>query len=335
MKRRIVRDRDSGKLIEDLWIDHNTSDRVLRRALKAPLNVSVVMEVNAEASDWEEAEMGQQDATKYRAIVARLNFLSQDRADLQFPSKECSRFMAKPQHKHWKELKRIGRYLVGKPRVVHMFNWQDEQAVLNVYSDSNWAGCHKTRKSTSGACFMHGGHLIRSYSKTQSVLALSSAEAELYALTSAASEGMGMKLMMMEFGTKMDVMVHVDASAAIGIAQRKGLGKIRHLDVQSLWIQDALRQRRIALVKVPGVENPSDLMTKHQDAQTILKITGKMGLTARGGRAISAPKLATLHVQVCLHTCRNKCTVFCVPMQKSKTPQISSGLQCFPISQHL
>ena len=81
------------------------------------------MEVHEEPTDWEEAEMSQHDATKYRGVTARLDFLSQNRADLQYPSKECSRYMAKPLNKHWNDLKRIGRYLIGKPRVVHIFKW--------------------------------------------------------------------------------------------------------------------------------------------------------------------------------------------------------------------
>ena len=292
MRRRITRDRDSGRLIEDLWIGKNTSERVLRRALRHPTNVKVIMEVSDESDEWLDEEMCQQDATKFRAVAARLNFLAQDRADIQYPSKECSRCMSKPLNKNWTDLRRLGRYLLGRLRVVHVFVWQDEPTVIDVYSDSNWAGCQKTRKSTSGACYMHGGHLLRSYSKTQAVLALSSAEAELYALTSATSDGLGIKLMIEEFGKVCKVMVHVDASAAIGIAQRKGLGKIRHLDVQSLWIQDALRQRRMNISKVPGAGNPSDLMTKHQDAGTINKLMAMMGLAPRGGRAQSAPQLA-------------------------------------------
>ena len=148
----------------------------------------------------------------------------------------------------------------------------------------------KTRKSISGACF-NGQHMIRSFSKTQSTVALSSAEAELYAMTSACSEALGLQLMAREFGREVELMIHVDASAAIGIAQRKGLGKIRHLEVQSLWIQDALRQRRLELLKVPGAENPSDLMTKHQDSGTIEKLMHKMNLGTRGGRAETAPKV--------------------------------------------
>ena len=86
-------------------------------------------------------------------------------------------------------------------------------------------------------------------------MALSSAEAELYAMVSAASEGLGAKAMGLDFGVDMTILLHVDASAAIGVAQRKGLGKIRHLDTQSLWVQDAVRQRRVDLIKVNRYRN--------------------------------------------------------------------------------
>ena len=61
-----------------------------------------------------------------------------------------------------------------------------------------------------------------------------------------------MKSMFRDFGEKLEASLQVDASAAIGIAQRKGLGKVRHLDCQSLWIQDAVRQKRIGQEKVLG-----------------------------------------------------------------------------------
>ena len=78
-----------------------------------------------------------------------------------------------------------------------------------------------------------------------------------------------MKSMMSDFGIDAEPHLYVDASAAIGIAQRKGLGKSRHLDTQSLWIQDALRQRRVSLNKILGIENPSDAMTKGVEGQTM------------------------------------------------------------------
>ena len=117
-------------------------------------DVTVKVELDAIGEEatkpWEELEMNAAEATQYRAVVARCNFLSVDRPDIQFASKECSRCMSSPKNGDWEALKRLGRYLLSRPRVVHMFRWQDEPAYLSTFCDSNWAGCHKTRKSTSG-----------------------------------------------------------------------------------------------------------------------------------------------------------------------------------------
>ena len=86
--------------------------------------------------------------------------------------------MSSPRNGDWVALKRVVRYLLGKPRLVWRFVWQEKPKFLSAFSDSNWAGCHDTRKSTSGACFMHGSHLVKAYSRTQSNIALSSGEAE-------------------------------------------------------------------------------------------------------------------------------------------------------------
>ena len=76
-----------------------------------------------------------------------------------------------------------------------MFRWQDEPAYLSALSDSNSAGCHRTRKSTSGACFMNGAHLIKAYSKTEANIALSSGEAGFYSMVHATSEALELKAM--------------------------------------------------------------------------------------------------------------------------------------------
>ena len=216
--------------------------------------------------------MTSHDATMYRAVVARCNFLAIDRPDIMFASKECSRCMSKPLNRDWEALKRLGRYLISRPRVVHMFRWQEKPETLTAFSDSNWAGCKKTRKSTSGACFMHGSHLVKAYSRTQSNIALSSGEAEFYSMVSASSEALGLKAMTKDYEDEAEPYLYVDASAAIGVAQLTGLGKIRHLDTQSLWLQEAVRKKRIGLHKVKGTENPSDLMTKFTDLATMDKL---------------------------------------------------------------
>ena len=113
----------------------------------------------------------------------------------------------------------------------------------------------------------------------------------MYAIATTASEALGLKAMCKGFGRHADPDIHVDASAAIGIAQRKGLGKLRHLDTQALWIQDAVRTKRVNVLKVPGSENVSDIGTKHLDAPTLNKLLKMIGVEFRDGRATSAPEL--------------------------------------------
>ena len=106
---------------------------------------------------------------------------------------------------------------------------------------------------------------VKAYSRTQSNIALSSGVAEFYGLVSTASEALGLVAMTEDFGDKVESYLYADVTAGIGVANREGFRQIRHLDTQSLWLQQALRKRRLGLGKVLGTENPSDLMTKHVD----------------------------------------------------------------------
>ena len=65
------------------------------------------------------------------------------------------------------------------------FPWQDAIATITTYTDSDWAGCHKTAQNMSGGIVTIGGHVVKTYSKQQKVIALSNAEAELYAMVAA------------------------------------------------------------------------------------------------------------------------------------------------------
>ena len=94
-----------------------------------------------------------------------------------------------------------------------------------------------------------------------------------------------------DFGDKTEAYSYADASAAIGAANRVGLERIRHLDTQSLWLQQALRKRRLGLGKVLGTENPSDLMTKHVDSKLPGEHVHSMGCDFVRGRAELAPQV--------------------------------------------
>ena len=128
--------------------------------------------------------------------------------------------------------------MVGAPRYEQRFRWQDRPSQLDIFTDSDWAGCKTTFRSTSGGVALWGSHCIKTWWSTQATIALSSAEAELYALTKGAAQGLGMMTLMEDFGIPTAVTVHTDASAAIGLVRRAGLGKLRHLNVRYVWLQD-------------------------------------------------------------------------------------------------
>ena len=163
-----------------------------------------------------------------------------------------------------------------------------------MYCDSNYAGCLKTRKSTQGGVIMHGTHCIKSWSSTQGILALSSAEAEYYGIVKAASQGIGMKSLCKDFDRVVTLEVLTDASAARSIANRQGLGKLRHIDTHFLWVQDRVHRGDFVVSKVWGKENPADLLTKFLDAESMKKCLKLFGIEFLTGRSAGAPQLSSV-----------------------------------------
>ena len=231
--------------------------------------------------------------TPFRGAAARCNYLSADRCDLQFGAKEICRSMATPTLLSWKALKMVGRYLCGRPRLVYTYR-QQELSHIDTYVDTDWAGCVRTRKSTSGGAIMLGKHCIKHWSSTQPSVSLSSGEAEFYGVVRGAGQGLGYQALLEDLGVSVPLRVWTDSSAALGICSRQGLGKLRHIDTHTLWVQQAVRSKRIDLKKVLGEENPADLFTKHSLSKERLdKLVNFFGCQFREGRAKSAPALRT------------------------------------------
>ena len=106
---------------------------------------------------------------------------------------------------------------------------------------------------------MRGRHLIKAWSRTQDSITLSSAEAELVALGNLAMEVLGVRTMCEEWEmsrAEATIQPFSDASAALSIATRQGAGKMRHINVKSLWLQAKAVQQVLKYCKVKGEENP-------------------------------------------------------------------------------
>jgi hypothetical protein len=236
-----------------------------------------------------ERELPEKIARLFRSFAARANYLAMDRPDIAQATKELCRRMSAPRAADLRALSRVARYLAGASRVVYEYPWQ-VKPVLSVYTDSDFAGCIATRRSTSGGAVMLGTHLLKHWASTQKKITLSSGEAELGAVVRGFSEALGIQSVARDLGADVEPEVHADSSAAIGICRRSGIGKVRHLAVAQLWVQDLVRSKACRLFKVLGTENPADLMTKPLSRPEIDGHLGRLGLSRATGRAETAPR---------------------------------------------
>ena len=138
---------------------------------------------------------------------------------------------------------------------------------------------------------MRGIHTIKHWSTTQSTVALSSAEAELIALVKGGSEALGARSLLRDFESDACINLGVDASATIGVVRRNRVGRVRHLDVRYLWLQEKIGTGEFHIRKVLGTENPADLMTKHLGSDAAHSALVRLNSWFREGRATAAPRL--------------------------------------------
>ena len=138
---------------------------------------------------------------------------------------------------------------------------------------------------------MLGEHLIKCWSISQPVIALSSGEAEYYAMAKGGSIGLGLKGMLADFGINGSIEIRTDSSAAKGISSRRGLGKVRHIELCELWLQEKVAEGKITIVKIPGVENISDCLTKAASRESMIMHLLGTHQTIRSGRHKAMPTL--------------------------------------------
>ena len=136
---------------------------------------------------------------------------------------------------------------------------------------------------------MHGSHAVKHWRKTQSTVCLRSGEAKLRGIVDGLAQATGLQSIARHMGLHWRTDLYTDATAAIGIARRKGMGRIRHLDVTDLWDQEKFNNQLAFLHKVLGAEKPADLLTKYTDKAVLTMALGKMGMRLMDGRSAAAP----------------------------------------------
>ena len=218
---------------------------------------------------------------QYRSVVMRAAYLSQDRPDLSCSTKELARDMQKSTEQSVTNLKRLGRYLKKRPRPVQLFVEQASTTNvvrLDVYGDSDHAGCLKTRKSTTGMVLMH---IVSKCQVTRnqpshsvvvkvSIMGLSDAQPLAYA-----------RSMLSDFGMCADVVIRTDSPSGLAVGSRRGLGRLRHVQTRYFWVQQRVQEGDFRLKKEPGDTNVSDALTKPLNEKRMLNLLTMMGCEFR------------------------------------------------------
>ena len=129
-----------------------------------------------------------------------------------------------------------------------------------------------------------GQHVVRTWSSTQPTIATSSGEAELIAMSEGASRGLGLKTIMTEMGlepTLEVIKVFTDSSVAKSFVATRGLGKMRHLEVKLLWLQECVQRGRLKVGKVKGTTNVADILTKYLSVSELALVSRPHGICCK------------------------------------------------------
>lgn len=187
------------------------------------------------------------------------------RPDLAYAISVISRFMANPGMYHWEALKWVLRYLRSTLGLGLKYQRQNEASNPIVgFVDSDYAGNLDSRKSLTCYIFTLYGTAITWKSNLQSVVALSTTEAEYIASTEAIKEGMRLKRMMEELGIKQEVLVvYCDNQSDIHLSKHQVFHeRSKHIDVKLHFVRDVLTHGEIMLENISTENNPADALTK-------------------------------------------------------------------------
>lgn len=241
---------------------------------KTPVDVSLKLIKATEECDTIDSDL-------YQSAVGSLLYLSSwSRPDITFAVSNVARFCARPTQQHWIAVKRIMRYLQGTKAYGLLYS-SDTESCFG-YSDADWAGDVNDRKSTSGYLFKLGGAAITWRSKKQTCVALSTAEAEYAALTSAAQEATWLRQLSKDLldESSKPTIIYEDNQSAISIANNPQFhGRMKHIEIKYHFIREKILTDTIQLIYCPTTDMVADMLTKGLSHDKFSKLRDLAGIT--------------------------------------------------------
>ena len=221
------------------------------------------------------------DQRRYQSIIGALNFAAQcTRPDISYAVGKLSQVCHKPRERHMKAALRCLYYLAGTPDVSLHFQG-GKGLTLKGFSDADWAGCHLTRRSTSGFIFTLAGAPITWSSKRQSETAMSSCEAEYIALTAGIKEAIWLRDVLEECSAPQcgPTTMLQDNQSTILLSQNPVFhSRTKHIGLAFHYAREKQRQGHIEVTYVPTKEQGADYLTKNTPVTiqtTCMEIVGQ------------------------------------------------------------
>ena len=256
------------------------AQKVLQHAKLGECN-SAFTPLEARAKFTSEEGKSTVNSTVFRSLIGSLRYLTHTRPDLLFAVGILSRHMETPTQEHYIGVKRVLRYLKGTQDYGLFYKKGDLKGELIGYSDSDFAGDCNDRKSTSGHIFFFGGMAVSWSSQKQSIVALSSCEAEYIAATSATCQAVWMIRLIRELTSddESKVKLLVDNQSAITLSKNTGHhNRTKHIDTRYHFICECVEDKRIEIVFIRTEDQLADIFTKALGRQKFQELRNRIGI---------------------------------------------------------
>ncbi|GKD04720.1 hypothetical protein Tco_1179694 [Tanacetum coccineum] len=206
------------------------------------------------------------DVHLYRSMIGSLLYLTASRPDIMFAICACSRFQVTPKTSYLSAIKRIFRYLKGKPKL-GLWYPRVSSFDLEAYSDSDYARANLKRKSTIGGCQFLGRRLISWQCKKQTIVATSTIEAEYVAAANCCGQVLWIQNQMLDYGFNfMNTKIYIDNESTICIVKNPVYhSKTKHIAIRHYFVREAYEKKLIQVLKIHTDDNVADLLTKAFD----------------------------------------------------------------------
>ncbi|GKA88667.1 hypothetical protein Tco_0810431 [Tanacetum coccineum] len=219
------------------------------------------------------------DVHLYRSTIRSLMYLTTSRPDIMFVVCACARFQVTLKTSHLLAVKRIFRFLKGKPTMGLWYS-RDSPFELVVYTDSDYAGATQDRKSTTGDCQFLGNKLISWQCKKQTVVATSTTKVEYVAAASFCRQVLWIQNQVLDYGYNfMNTMIHIDNNSTICIIENPVQhSKTKHIELRHHFIRDCNAKKLIQMVKIVTEQNVADILTKGFNAGRFQYLVSSIGM---------------------------------------------------------